>query len=129
MGKRPSNFRREEPAGGPGAAVGVELIEVADATFWGLMKIESIALREIHMRLKAPFETSFGIVQNRRILLVETIADGVSGRGKSAKRQATILKQLKPRGTCFPISSLLRHRQKHIGRFRISCSNVAHTQP
>ncbi|OLD80043.1 MAG: hypothetical protein AUF67_13685 [Acidobacteria bacterium 13_1_20CM_58_21] len=46
------------------------------------MKIEAIALREIHMRLKAPFETSFGIVQNRRILLVETIADGVSGWGE-----------------------------------------------
>jgi L-alanine-DL-glutamate epimerase-like enolase superfamily enzyme len=58
------------------------LIEVADATFWGLMKIESIAWREIHMRLKAPFETSFGIVQNRRSLLVETIVDGVSGWGK-----------------------------------------------
>src|SRR6266480_2416103 len=46
------------------------------------MKIESIALREIHMRLKAPFETSFGIVQNRRILLVETIVDGVSSWGE-----------------------------------------------
>ena len=46
------------------------------------MKIEAIALREIHMRIKAPFETSFGIVQNRRILLVETIADGVSGWGE-----------------------------------------------
>jgi o-succinylbenzoate synthase len=46
------------------------------------MKIESIALREIHMRLKSPFETSFGIVQNRRILLVETVTDGVSGWGE-----------------------------------------------
>jgi len=46
------------------------------------MKIESMALREIHMRLKAPFETNFGIVQNRRILFVETIVHGVSGWGE-----------------------------------------------
>ena len=46
------------------------------------MKIEASAWREIHMRVKAPFETSFGIVQNRRILLVETIVDGVSGWGE-----------------------------------------------
>jgi O-succinylbenzoate synthase len=46
------------------------------------MKIESIALREIHMRLKSPFETSFGVVQDRRILLVEAVADGVSGWGE-----------------------------------------------
>lgn len=46
------------------------------------MKIERIVLREIHMRLKAPFETSFGTVQNRRILLVEVVADGVSGWGE-----------------------------------------------
>jgi o-succinylbenzoate synthase len=46
------------------------------------MKIESIALREIRMRLNAPFETSFGTVQDRRIVLVELIADGVSGWGE-----------------------------------------------
>ena len=46
------------------------------------MKIESITLREIHMRLKSPFETSFGVTQNRRILLVEVVADGVSGWGE-----------------------------------------------
>lgn len=46
------------------------------------MKIESITLREIHLRLKSPFETSFGTVQDRRILLVETVADGVSGWGE-----------------------------------------------
>src|SRR6266699_3950819 len=46
------------------------------------MKIESITLREIRMRLKAPFETSFGVTQDRRILLVEVIADGVSGWGE-----------------------------------------------
>lgn len=46
------------------------------------MKIESIVLREIHMRLKSPFETSFGTVQDRRILLVEVVADGISGWGE-----------------------------------------------
>jgi len=46
------------------------------------MKIEAIILREIHMRLKSPFETSFGVIQNRRILLVEVIADGASGWGE-----------------------------------------------
>ena len=46
------------------------------------MKIERVNLREIRMRLKAPFETSFGVTQERRILLVEMIADGVSGWGE-----------------------------------------------
>ena len=46
------------------------------------MKIESIVVREIHMRLKSPFETSFGTVQDRRILLIEAVADGVSGWGE-----------------------------------------------
>jgi O-succinylbenzoate synthase len=46
------------------------------------MKIECVVLREVHMRLKAPFETSFGVTQNRRILLVEVVADGASGWGE-----------------------------------------------
>jgi len=46
------------------------------------MKIERIDLREIHMRLRAPFETSFGAVQNRRILLLQVHADGISGWGE-----------------------------------------------
>src|SRR5882762_1727232 len=46
------------------------------------MTIEQIVLREIRMRLKAPFETSFGVTQDRRILLVEVVADGVSGWGE-----------------------------------------------
>jgi O-succinylbenzoate synthase len=46
------------------------------------MKIEAIFLREIHMRLKSPFETSFGTTYERRILLVEAVADGVSGWGE-----------------------------------------------
>jgi O-succinylbenzoate synthase len=46
------------------------------------MRIERITLREIRMRLKAPFETSFGVTQDRRILLVEILADGVRGWGE-----------------------------------------------
>ncbi len=46
------------------------------------MKIESITLREIQKRLKSPFETSFGISLDRRIVLVEVVADGVSGWGE-----------------------------------------------
>jgi o-succinylbenzoate synthase len=46
------------------------------------MKIELMVLRELKMRLKAPFETSFGVTHNRRILLVEVVADGVSGWGE-----------------------------------------------
>jgi len=46
------------------------------------MKIEKIALREISMPLKQPFETSFGVTDRRRIVLVEFIADGISGWGE-----------------------------------------------
>ena len=46
------------------------------------MKIESIELREIRMQLRSPFETSFGTTLNRRILLVEVIADSVHGWGE-----------------------------------------------
>jgi o-succinylbenzoate synthase len=46
------------------------------------MTIETIVLREIRMRLKAPFETSFGVTQDRRILLVEVLVDGVSAWGE-----------------------------------------------
>ena len=46
------------------------------------MKIERVDLREIHMRLRAPFETSFGSVEHRRILLLEVHADGISGWGE-----------------------------------------------
>ena len=46
------------------------------------MTIETIVLRELRMRLKAPFETSFGLTQDRRIVLVEVVVDGVSGWGE-----------------------------------------------
>lgn len=35
------------------------------------MRIEAIAARELKMRLVAPFETSFGVTQDRRVVLLE----------------------------------------------------------
>jgi len=46
------------------------------------MKIESITLREIHMPLVHFFETSFGRVYSRRILLVSIDSEGVRGWGE-----------------------------------------------
>src|SRR5271156_1889193 len=47
------------------------------------MRLNKITLREIHLPLIAPFETSFGQTSLRRILLIEADADGVSGWGES----------------------------------------------
>jgi len=46
------------------------------------MKIESVTLREIQMPLVHFFETSFGRIYSRRILLVSVEADGVRGWGE-----------------------------------------------
>ena len=46
------------------------------------MKIESVTLREIHMPLVHFFETSFGRVTSRRILLVSIASEGVRGWGE-----------------------------------------------
>src|SRR6201996_1315162 len=46
------------------------------------MKIEAIHLREIAMPLAHPFETSFGVTTQRRILLVELECEGVSAWGE-----------------------------------------------
>jgi len=47
-----------------------------------IMRIESITLRELRMPLKAPFQTSFGVIKDRRVLLVETHSDGLVGWGE-----------------------------------------------
>ena len=47
------------------------------------MKVQSITLREIRMPLVTPFETSFGRLTDRRMLLVEVQSDGVVGWGES----------------------------------------------
>ena len=46
------------------------------------MKIETLTLREIHIRLKSSFETSFGKIWERRILLVEANSEGLTGWGE-----------------------------------------------
>jgi len=46
------------------------------------MRIENLGIREIQLSLKKPFETSFGTIQHRRILLVEAYCDGVIGWGE-----------------------------------------------
>ena len=46
------------------------------------MKIEGITLREVHLPLVQFFETSFGRIHDRRILLVAVHCDGVTGWGE-----------------------------------------------
>jgi O-succinylbenzoate synthase len=46
------------------------------------MRLDKITLREIHMQLVTPFETSFGRTLHRRIILVEVDAEGVTGWGE-----------------------------------------------
>jgi o-succinylbenzoate synthase len=46
------------------------------------MKIDGILLRELHMPLVRPFQTSFGTTTNRRILLAEVRSDGLTGWGE-----------------------------------------------
>ena len=46
------------------------------------MKIESITLREIQMPLVHFFETSFGRLYHRRILLLTVQCDGITGWGE-----------------------------------------------
>jgi O-succinylbenzoate synthase len=46
------------------------------------VKLEALIARELSMRLVAPFETSFGVTHDRRILLVELITDHGSGWGE-----------------------------------------------
>ena len=46
------------------------------------MRIDSIILREIHMPLVRPFETSFGITRDRKILLAEVQSEGLTGWGE-----------------------------------------------
>ena len=46
------------------------------------MKIDAIILRELHLPLVRPFETSFGVTRNRRILLAEVRSEGLTGWGE-----------------------------------------------
>jgi O-succinylbenzoate synthase len=46
------------------------------------MRIDAILLREIRMPLVEPFQTSFGTTTDRRVLLVEVHAEGLTGWGE-----------------------------------------------
>ena len=46
------------------------------------MRIDAIILRELHIPLLRPFETSFGVTRERRILLVEIQSEGLTGWGE-----------------------------------------------
>jgi o-succinylbenzoate synthase len=47
------------------------------------MRLRRLTLREIHLKLLSPFQTSFGTSDLRRILLLEVDADGATGWGES----------------------------------------------
>jgi O-succinylbenzoate synthase len=49
-----------------------------------MLTIDAVHLREINMPLAFPFETSFGVTTNRRILLVEIESDGLTAWGECA---------------------------------------------
>ncbi|SPE19187.1 o-succinylbenzoate synthase [Candidatus Sulfotelmatomonas gaucii] len=46
------------------------------------MQIDAIVLRELHIPLVRPFETSFGVTRNRRIVLAEVHSEGLTGWGE-----------------------------------------------
>jgi O-succinylbenzoate synthase len=46
------------------------------------MKIDAITIRELCMRLKAPYETSAGTEWDRRVILVQISSEGLSGWGE-----------------------------------------------
>jgi O-succinylbenzoate synthase len=46
------------------------------------MRIDGIVLRELQMPLLRPFQTSFGVTTNRRILLAEVRSEGLVGWGE-----------------------------------------------
>ena len=46
------------------------------------MRIDGIILREVRLPLVRPFETSFGVTSERRILLAEVRSEGLTGWGE-----------------------------------------------
>src|SRR5207248_178956 len=53
-----------------------------------VMKIQEITLRELSMKLVAPFETSMDRLEVRRIVLLEAKVDGVTGWGECVAAEA-----------------------------------------
>ena len=46
------------------------------------MKIDLITLHHVQMRLKSPFETSFGRIESREAIIIEARSDGLLGLGE-----------------------------------------------
>ena len=46
------------------------------------MRIDEIILRELHIPLLRPFETSFGVTKDRRVVLAEVRSEGITGWGE-----------------------------------------------
>jgi O-succinylbenzoate synthase len=46
------------------------------------MKIDAIFLRELNLPLVRPFQTSFGVTKDRRVLLAEVHSEGLIGWGE-----------------------------------------------
>lgn len=55
------------------------------------MKIDRIELREIHLPLVAPFETSFGQTTERRIIIVKVFSEGLHGWGECTVGEKSLL--------------------------------------
>src|SRR3569833_2198650 len=54
--------------------------KITAITFWkNPMRIDFVALRELQMKLRSPFETSVGTTLDRRVLLVEVRSEGATG--------------------------------------------------
>jgi O-succinylbenzoate synthase len=46
------------------------------------MRIDAVILRELHIPLVRPFETSFGVTRNRRVIVAEIQSEGLTGWGE-----------------------------------------------
>jgi len=51
------------------------------------MKIDRVSLHHLRMRLRAPFETSFGRTLDRECILLEVFSDGIVGYGECVADQ------------------------------------------
>ncbi len=69
------------------------------------MWIEAITLRKLRMRLKAPFEASVGTTHDRTILLIELLADGITGWSEVTALEAPVFTS----ETWVTASAVIRH--------------------
>jgi len=68
------------------------------------MRLEQLTLRELRMKLIAPFETSMETTTNRRVLLTEVVVDGVVAYTRVegvARPRADAVEELARRGPEF----------------------------